>query len=112
MNWRRGLLRLWVVGSICWVGFVGWGVYGDTVANARKMACVDQQKITAEPENVFACFDPGYSDLYPIYAKSLPQSTALALEQHAAMLILPPLLILAFGVGLAWALTGFRRTRE
>jgi hypothetical protein len=24
MNWRRGLFRVWLVGSLCWVGYWVW----------------------------------------------------------------------------------------
>ena len=27
MNWRRGLLRAWVVIALAWVGLVGWHEY-------------------------------------------------------------------------------------
>jgi hypothetical protein len=27
VNWQRGLFRLWLMASVCWIGFVGWIAY-------------------------------------------------------------------------------------
>ena len=24
MDWRRGFIRLWLVASLCWIGYIGW----------------------------------------------------------------------------------------
>ena len=26
-TWKRGLFRLWIVGAVCWIGYVGYPKY-------------------------------------------------------------------------------------
>jgi hypothetical protein len=30
MNWRKGLIRLWLVSSLAWISFFGWEYYDST----------------------------------------------------------------------------------
>ena len=44
MNWRRGLLRLWVVVSLCWLGVVGVAAYFAEFNLDVTERCIERQK--------------------------------------------------------------------
>jgi hypothetical protein len=63
MNWKQGFLRIWIVASVCWVGFVGWLFYNATVVSKRlaavQSACVEDRRADPALGNVFDCFEKG-----------------------------------------------------
>ena len=93
MNWRRSLLRLWLVLSLCWIA--GVGVY------AWK-------------------HEPGLSSLQSSYEiASSPENqnereivgglNAELAKRYAAYVLLPPLITLALGLLGAWVVSSFER---
>jgi hypothetical protein len=93
MNWRKGLLRLWLVLSLCWIA--GVGVY------AWK-------------------HEPGISSLqfgYEIASSPEKQNekeivgslNAELAKRYAAYVLLPPLITLALGLLGAWVVSSFER---
>jgi hypothetical protein len=104
MNWGRGLFRIWLVGSVAWLGVVGWWVFKSlqpyqmthTPTPAEVEIC---QKAA---ENPFYCYDPIVSVVTP----------ELPLWQWAWVVgyaIVPPLLVYLAGRVLWWILRGFSR---
>ena len=93
MNWRRGLFRLWLVGSPCWIA--GVGVY------AWKQ-------------------EPGLSSLQFSYEiASSPEKkdereimgglNAELAKLYAAYVLFPPLITQALGLLGAWVVSSFER---
>ena len=80
MNWRRGLFRLWIVGASAWVLFAVWS--GD-----------------------FSCFVGSYPWCAWWVVDPWWQSTYLA---TLAKVFGVPLLVLAIGEAISWAVGGFR----
>ncbi|RMF07769.1 MAG: hypothetical protein D6763_11520 [Alphaproteobacteria bacterium] len=49
LNWRRGLLRLWLVFAVLWIGAVGWILRPDEAAVSYwKLRSLDEAYIAAE----------------------------------------------------------------
>ena len=91
MNWRKGLLRLWLVLSLCWIA--GVGVY------AWK-------------------HEPGISQFgYEIASSPEKQNekeivgnlNAELAKRYGAYVLLPPLMTLALGLLGAWVVSSFER---
>jgi hypothetical protein len=109
MNWRRGLFRLWLVGSIVWTGLASWHVYDRTLTAreraSRQAACVDERRRKPELGNPFDCFDGGmeFGDLV----------TAISVARELAVMTVPPI-VGSFLMGLAffWIVTGFRAQKQ
>jgi hypothetical protein len=110
MNWRRGLLRAWVVVSICWVVVVGGlGVYywyNDPwrVISVKPLRTECQQQAKTPP---LCDFDPD------AYLAGKPQPSAEAhlpasLWTTLLLSILPPVSLFFLGAALLWVGQGFR----
>jgi hypothetical protein len=118
----RGLFRLWVVASVLWVAGVGietwrsWPV--DSIA--LKTPLPPEYVIDIDPNEYLAfkrCTDTkSENECTAILKPSFDPSKVEVIVwdkmpaiQFGVMLALaPPILILAFGSALAWALRGFR----
>jgi hypothetical protein len=92
MNIRRGLLRLWIVGSIAWA--VGVGYHGYEAYPPKS----DHSRLTAEAEEVWARIERA--------------EERKVIRSHLEWALGPPLVILVVGASLGWALAGFRGTRR
>ena len=126
MNLRRGLLRLWLALSLCWIVVVG--LYAWPVLSAD----VDLSCVKIQNTNEFVCFhrilsdlatlkvgdrtvraDPEFLQLSPeeqnqTIAEALSgMGTTAIIREYAPYALLPPLLALALGVLTAWVLSGF-----
>jgi hypothetical protein len=106
MNWRRGLLRVYLVVSLGWIGFVTWTFY-ETVWAPRRAAAVASDCAnarTANPSlgNPFDCFPLGnaFADLIPI---------GDALMRFAAVAFGPVIGLLVISLLLQWIASGFRK---
>ena len=80
MNWKTGLLRLWVVTAICWVGSQTWREWGD--------------------------LKDAWDGWIPVIYKSA-QDYWIATGER---ILLPPVLLLLLGFAVAWIARGFRRS--
>lgn len=116
MNLRRGFFRIWVVVTVVWtllVGTLSW----ESVRPPRESLRDDP--IISGPVD--------FADLIPAENRTAEQQAAInrARERRAAkdaaelsarrltvggIIIIPPLIVLAFGAAIGWALTGFRQT--
>ena len=79
---RRGLLRLWMVGSAIWIAYWSWYFYWQ-----------------CDWGQVFTCVAP--PSLYPAYF------TILGVLQR---LLAAPFLVLVVGLALDWAVRGFQKS--
>jgi hypothetical protein len=106
MNWRNGLFRLWLVGSLCWGAYVGWSYYEDSIVSAAKVRCFDYVKEKPSPpvfDNPFSCFDPKdktFELFLPIAESRTPE--------YAKLLAVPIALTLVLGSALIWVWAGFK----
>ena len=95
MNWRRGLLRLWLVASLLWISFVGWAGYQRLV----QLSCFDKRKANPSLGNPLRCLpEAGYPNDY------LPGHTAADLIVWA----LAPVVVFILGLIVAWIVAGFK----
>lgn len=107
MNWRTGLLRLWMVASVCWGCVVVWLAYVE--AWKPRHSALDQLACMRARNNhlVFNQFDcPNilrFDDLVPI---------GPAVAKYTAIAVGPIIGVLIIGIGIAWAASGFRRERR
>jgi hypothetical protein len=94
MNWQRGLLRVWVVGSLVW--FVGWIIY---IA-----ATCELKHVPGDAEGVLTtlCYT-GFSGWMTQYGSF----TALDYASIAASGLSVPAAALLAGIGISWAVNGF-----
>jgi hypothetical protein len=108
MNWKQGFLRIWIVASVCWVGFVGWLFYNATVVSQRlaavQSACVADRRADPSLGNVFDCFEKGMRiDDLTTFGSILTKHLALAVGPMAGAVII------WFVVN--WILAGFHSKR-
>jgi hypothetical protein len=93
MNWRRRLLRLWLVLSLCWIAAVS--VY----AWKQESGLLSSQfayETASSPEKQ--------------NEKEIVSSLNVELvKRYIAYVLLPPLLTLAFGLLGAWVVSSFER---
>jgi|ERR1051325_12093324 hypothetical protein len=108
MNWRRGLLRLWILASVCWLITIGWFAYQDwwlpRQAAFDQQACIDLRTAT-RAGNPFDCFDKGvkFDDLIPIWR---------IVSYYLLLALGPAIAVFVFGVAVIWVLTGFTRDQD
>jgi hypothetical protein len=113
MKWQRGLFRLWIVLSVCWIVAVGaftWVMLPADdwvpVSESPTDQAGSQNNNTADDK--FEPSKPTFDPSKPFY---VPVSETAELFKKAAVLALvPPTIILALGAALAWTINGFRAT--
>lgn len=91
MNWRRRLLRLWLVLSLCWIA--GLGVY------AWKQGA-------GLPSSPFA-YKTASSTEKQNEKEIVASLNVELIKRYAAYVLLPPLLTLALGLLGAWVVSSF-----
>ena len=91
MNWRRGLWRLWLVGSALWIAFFAWttGLYCIVAYNYLwgETAC-DNQWAWAAPHKI------------------------VINEHDLEITFLPPTVALVVTLLLSWVIAGFRARKS
>jgi hypothetical protein len=93
MNWRKGLLRLWLVLSLCWIA--GVGVY----------AWKHEPGISSSQFGYEIASSPEKQSEKEIVGSL---NTELA-KRYVAYVLLPPLITLALGLLGAWVVSSFER---
>jgi hypothetical protein len=99
MSWRRRLLRVWLVLSLCWIAGVGlyaWKQEPWTLSSFREFVLED------DPDTARDQQDESVGKII----NSLNAETA---KQYALYLLVPPLATLAFGLLTAWVVSSFER---
>jgi hypothetical protein len=112
MNWRRGLFRLWIVASLCWVGLVGWYVYAEENARLARVQkfeiCRELEKVMGEQRDCTRHLANLFEDIVPDPSPSWTSRYWL-IRPYASWALFPPLGVLIAGILGAWIFAGFRR---
>src|SRR5262245_1580112 len=93
MNWRKGLLRLWLVLSLCWIA--GVGVYAWKHEPGISPSQVGYE-IASSPEKQNE-------------KEIVGNLSAELAKQYGRYVLLPPLITLALGLLGAWVVSSFER---
>jgi hypothetical protein len=99
MNWRRGLLRLWLVLSLCWIAGVGlysWRQESWILSSSREFVFEDGPDTARDQQ----------SESLEKIINSLNAETA---KQYVLLLLVPPLATLVLGLLSAWVVSSFER---
>lgn len=114
MKWRRGLFRVWVLLSVCWVLTIGALIWLMLPPPATMWVLHPSCGDTMKPSEPFVwdCLDapadrntPGAKEV-PDYSRNRERMTWI--KQGAGIAIVPPLVVLTLGVAGAWAARGFQ----
>lgn len=90
---RRGMLRLWVVASVVWMAGASWHLY------QRSEEAADSSLTISLNDETQLHIDAG---------GMRKQDKNEVKMQQAALVVLPPLLLLVVGFGGLWLVRGFR----
>jgi hypothetical protein len=132
MNWRRGLFRLWIVGSALFVLAVAFVSYSDIKEEFEAVARKPYASSTLAPNlNTKIVEFEGRLHEFPADATDEEIATALNSEKPgmfddlipapkpwksvgmwAAIALSVPLVVLVLGSSLVWAFSGFAATRK
>ena len=106
MNWKRGLFRFWIVGSTIWILVTAALIVDEAISETGRMrteAEIASCKAVLKPdENPFSCFSP-------IVTRNFDTSK---LVDGLPLVFAPPVVVLALGMALGWAVAGFTRSRS
>jgi hypothetical protein len=105
MNWRRGLLRLWLVLSLCWivaVGLYAWPYAWPPYCRLLGQATTPNEQ--RNPPGTFTPIDPNE----PAPPETWP-CIAATINEFAPYALLPPLVTLVLGLLGVWVASGFAR---
>ena len=100
MRWRRGLVRLWIVVSACWIGLVAWQTYR---LNYSAQAATERSAVADS-----VCAQKGLAYCFA-HVRETPPPLSDTLPVSAAAALLPPLGALAIYAAGAWIVGDFRR---
>ena len=63
INWRRGLFRVWLTGSGCWIAVVGWSAYQSVISPwyiaKQENACAESLHVSVQRHNLADCYPNG-----------------------------------------------------
>ena len=113
MNWRRGFFRAWAVVSICWIGTIGgcdvYNWYNAPWRNLPDANKADPRCHMASPPS-WCSFDPDafLAGKPQPNVKEADLSPSSSLWMTLLRSIIPPAVLLLFGVALYWVGRGFR----
>ena len=106
MNWKGGLLRLWMVCSLLWVAVATPPLV--SFFSEEQVLSAEEQGLQTAADEAECAADPSSAACFPtVHTRTVwrwPPWWALALE--AAV----PLLLLGIGATVYWVVAGFRRS--
>lgn len=128
VNWRGGLLRIWIVLSVLWTASLWFNVYSNVVPEALDDYYADKPDVTglmtrAEVEKKY-CKDQseeeicrlakfgmwGYTKERSILMWEAGKREATSVLSNASLtMFAPPALMLLLGFAGGWAVKGFRK---
>jgi len=94
MNWRTGLFRVWIVASVCWLGFAFW-FFGSSCVYFSDSSIFNP-----------ACATGAVNGIIPV-AQPLTAFSLVDWLRWLAFVIAPPLAALVIGVIARWVIKGF-----
>jgi hypothetical protein len=122
MNLRRGLLRLWLALSLCWVAVIGVYVWNQEQARAKRLeahiSCVKEEGEKGggrdlEREIYPMCVDRSGATLedlaFAFWRVTVTDTIKSYFKEYGGLMLLPPLVTLGLGLLAAWVLSGFAR---
>lgn len=100
MNWRRGLVRSWVVLSAIWIGYTVWRLYS---------GCFELIALDEAPTGKTFCYVDGWHLVAGArQVEQLGKFTTFHWLNWSSLAILPPIGLLVFGVLAIWIIAGFQ----
>ena len=125
MNLRRGLLRLWLAFSLCWVVAIGVYAWNQEQARAKRLeahnSCVKEEgekRGGNDPEReIFPmCVDRAGATLEDLtmafWRITLTDTIKSYFKEYGGLMLFPPLVTLALGLLATWVLSGFATRGE
>jgi hypothetical protein len=94
MNLRLGLIRLWIVASVFWIG---WTIFSLEIVSSIR------DPVASYPKHALALLEGGFSE-----SEIAGWALKKKLFDFAQMAFVPPLVVLLVGIGLWWAVNGFK----
>src|SRR5262245_3349016 len=117
MNWGKGFFRLWCMLSLCWI--ISIGVYA-LVQEQQEEAfnhCLLQEQDRDDLNTINYCSDSSgyakakgnpFAGIYVLDNPNVNTETRVKyVKEYAWLITLPPLITLAFGLLVAWVISGF-----
>ena len=121
MNWRKGLLRLWLALSLCWIVAVGvyvwkqepwiWSRHWEVVKTDPELI-VDLGGKRVTVERRFLDLSPEEKNETVEEIRASIRASLTPVKQYAAVAFLPPLVTLVLGLLGAWVASGFKSLRK
>ena len=107
MKWQRGLFRLWLVLSVCWIVAVGaftWATLPEVPS--RPPAKEEKSDIVQGESGPEFKFDPEAFEAFKRSAERSAERTE-RIKSAAVLAFAPPSIVIVLGVAFAWAIKGF-----
>ena len=102
MNWKRGLLRLWLAGTLIWTAYSAYGAY-----QAHQVVETLRQPVSSEDHA--RCMLAGGNPKCQIIERYKPSLGPSHYASMAVWWLAPPVGFLLGALGLAWIGGGFRK---
>jgi hypothetical protein len=97
MNWKRGLMRLWLVLVCVWLVFVVWLTLDVFVMHPQTIeSCAEARTLDPSLGSPWRCIEYGR----PLFER---------LANYAALAVLPPIGVLIAGIVGSWIVLGFSK---
>jgi hypothetical protein len=108
MNWRRGLWRLWLVLSLAWIVAVGIFAWESGTWMFARMAACAEAKI-AQGADTFICgLREHLDEQFELLSIGIADiATTTIFKNIVAWALVPPLIVLGFGLLGVWVVSGF-----
>jgi hypothetical protein len=116
MNWRRGLLRLWVVLAVSWTALVfGYGYFTYRAQNAAPNVSEQQipeicKQIDQEIEKSGKLPSTLPAECFLLWTEEAKMPPAPSFWTYPVIAATPPLALLAAAFLLNWLISGFKRS--
>ena len=119
LNWKRGLLRLWILATAIWAVAVGLVIRIDepitSLVEARSSLAREQaaQKALRDkpaPDTTDDFWKGAFVEAEAERVQDASQALVSAMIEFGLLAVFPPIVLLAVGIGLAWALRGLLGT--